>query len=180
MSLKCLCMEKFDFLKNCTPEQFRDFVCKLTEQGEVLTQGEALRLLEVFSSRYWDLNDLQSGCYEEVSNLFKNSPKETKMALIPELMKNSIICNDMVFLAQDLMFELSSNEQMSLDVKPGEWTTDYERTTISKAEFDYRQKNGLKCWIETENGTSLFCRPQSDEDGRTLSAMLNVLCLATC
>ena len=168
-------------LRNLQPHQLADFCQQLCEENEVLDEQSALELLTVFCRKYWQFDTLQASCYENFCALVRQSTQTAKIALIPELMAQSIVCNNMVFLAKELIENLSLEERKQLKtIYLPSWTRDDEYSSICEDEFIYRQSKGLKCWKEEDNISEIvnriyYRRPSCFNDFQCYYAMLDVI-----
>lgn len=167
------------------PHQFADFCQQLKKSGEVLDATNAQALLNLFCYFYWQLDELQKSSFENVCDVWIHASREAWMKIIPQLMEKSMVCNDLVFLAQMLMEELTSKERETLDeMYPFDWADDDDFSLITKAEYAYRKEKGLECWIRAQpmkKGKATkyyYCRPSCIDDFKYIKAMLDVLWLS--
>lgn len=171
-------------LRHLQPQQFADFCRQLKENGEVLDAQSAQELLDSFCCFYWQMDELQKSCFEDVCSVWINASRDAWIKIIPQLMEKSIVCNDLVFLAQMLIEELTSKERENVDkMYPFDWDNDDSFALITKEEYAYRKEKGLKCWIKTQpmkkgKATENYCRPSCIDDFKYIHAMLEVLWLS--
>lgn len=179
-------MQKLSQLQNCSqPHEFAYFCRQLKESGIIPDPQEAQKLLDLFCHVYWKLDVLQKTCFEDICSIWINASRAAWIKIIPQLVSRSIVCNDLIFIAQLLMEELNSVEIKALDkVYPIYWTKDDEYTSITSEEYMYRQAKGLKSWIyeypPMPNGkvTKDFRRPSCFNDFKCFYAMLEILYLS--
>ncbi|MBQ8677426.1 MAG: hypothetical protein IJ529_03020 [Alphaproteobacteria bacterium] len=166
---------------NLQPHQFADLCRQLKRSDEVLDTQAAQELLDLFCHFYWQLDELQKSCFEDVCSIWLNASRAAWIKIIPQLMSKSKVCNNLVFLAQMLIEELTLAERKTLDnVYMPYWTQDDEYTSITVEEYAYRQAKGLKCWVykypQMKNGvvTKDYRRPSCVNDFKCFEAMLQV------
>ncbi len=174
--------EKFPLLQETLqPHQVTDFCEQLEKSGEILDATCAVELLNLFCNKCWQLEEEQQSCYESISAVWKRGPIEAKIKLIPLLVKYSKLYNNFVFLALEFAKQLEPEECKKLErIDLVYWTGDNEYTSITKEEYDYRQKQNLECWYQTytlNNGdeTKDYRRPFKIDDIRCFEAMLCVI-----
>ena len=167
------------------PQQFADFCRQLKTNGTVLDAQDAQAFLDLFCKFYWQLDTLQKSCYDDICSVWINASKDAWIKTIPQLVKQSDVCNDLIFLAQILLEELGPEDIKAMDkVYPIYWTKDDEYTSISAEEYAYRQTKGLKSWIyeyqPMPNGvvTKDFRRPSCINDFKCFEVMIKILLLA--
>ncbi len=171
-------------LKYLQPHQFADYCQQLLKGNVVLDSQGALNLLEVFCKMYWRLEELQEPCFDLVTKLWCKCEPPAQTELIPVLMRLSIVCNNLVFLAQKLVNSLSKEQQKSLKLHMPGWTKQDEYSDITVAEYRYRLKHGLPCnrdevnlpIDENRNYHSVtYTRPSCVNDFKCFYAMLEIL-----
>lgn len=171
-------------LKHLQPHQFADYCQQLLKSGAVLNKQSALNLLEVFCKMYWRLEELQKPCFDLVTQLWCKCEIPAKMQLIPVLMRLSIVCNNLVFLARELINSLSKEQQKSLKLYMPGWTNQDEYSDITIAEYRYRLKHGLPCDRDEVNlqidenrvyHSVNHTRPSCVNDFKCFEAMLEIL-----
>lgn len=171
-------------LKHLQPWQFADYCQQLQKADDVLDAQSALNLLEVFCKMYWRLEELQKPCYDLVADLWRKTDEVAKMQLIPVLMHLSIVCNNFVFLAQELLDSLSKEQQKALKLYMPGWTNQDEYSDITIAEYRYRLKHGLPCDRDEVNlqidenrvyHSVNHTRPSCVNDFKCFYAMLEIL-----
>lgn len=171
-------------LKHLQPRQFADYCQQLHQENVLLNKQSALNLLEVFCKMYWQLEELQTPCYDLVADLWRKSEKPAKMQLIPVLMRLSIVCNNFVFLAQELLNSLPQEQQKTLKLYMPGWTNQDEYSDITIAEYRYRLKHGLPCDKEEVNfpidenrvyRSEHHTRPSCVNDFKCFETMLAIL-----
>ena len=166
-----------------TPAKLAEVCHELRFNETVLFQDDALKLLDVFCNKYWELEEQQETAFDDFCALCKKGSLEARVALIPELMNQSIVCNDFVFLAKELLEVLSDKEKKDIDIYFPNWTKSDTYTVISAAEYHYRQIHGLKCWKQVNIfegkpcGTPYPCRPMSIHDFDCFYCMMEVALL---
>lgn len=152
-----------------TPSKLAEVCHELRFNETVLFQDDALKLLDVFCNKYWELEEQQETAFDDFCALCKKGSLEARVALIPELMNQSIVCNDFVFLAKDLLEVLSADEKKGLKIYIPRWTMTSDYTVISKAECNYRREKGQKCekranLFEGKQISTFYCRPATNHD----------------
>ena len=171
-------------LKHLQPRQFADYCQQLHRKNILLDAQSALNLLEVFCKMYWRLEEWQKPCYDLVTDLWRKTDEVAKMQLIPVLMHLSIVCNNFVFLAQELLDSLSKEQQKALKLYMPGWTNQDEYSDITIAEYRYRLKHGLPCNKEEikfpidENRvyhSEHYTRPSCINDLMCFRSMLDIL-----
>ena len=167
-----------------TPAKLAEVCHELRFNETVLFQDDALKLLDVFCNKYWELEEQQKTAFDDFCTLCKKGSLEARVALIPKLMYQSIVCNDFVFLAKELLEVLSDKEKKDIDIYFPNWTKSDTYTVISAAEYHYCQIHGLKCWKQVNIfegkpcGTPYPCRPMIIHDLDCFYCMMEVSSLA--
>ena len=170
---------KKKLLDSLQPDQVADFCKQLQESNEILNTTSAVSLLNLFCNKCWELDSLQQSCYENISAVLKRCSVDTRITLVPLLIKNSIIYNDFVFLANELSKSFTKSEWKQLDtISVVSWTYDDEFTVITEQEYNYRQQKNLKCWYHTyafESGNhKSYRRPFNVNDIKCFKASLHI------
>ena len=165
--------------KKLQPRQVADFCKQLLENDEILDTTSAIALLELFCNKCWLLDSLQQSCYENISVILQKCSVDTQIKLVPLLIKNSIIYNDLVFLAYKIAKSFTPSECKQLGrISVISWSSDDEYTIITEQEYNYRQQNNLKCWYESytsENKKFIsYRRPFNINDIRCFEASLHI------
>ena len=167
--------------QNWHPHEFAKFCSDLSKSKKELDAEDAQKLLDLFCRIYWQLDTLQKSCYEDVCSILLNASRKAWIKIIPLLMKKSIVCNDLVFLAQILLEDFTAEERLALDkVYPFYWTDDDDWSSITEEEYAYRKTKGLDCWISKNPSaggkiTKDYRRPANVNDLKCFLAMLKVL-----
>ena len=170
--------------KRLLPHQFTDFCWQLQKSDEVLDADAARKLLDLFCIYCWNLASGQQSCYEIVSAVLLKSSHEARIKLIPLLMKKSIVYNKFVFLALKMLEGLTGDERQVVEkIYPPSWTRDDEYSSITAAEYAYRQSRGFECWIHKFYDPSGkvekdYRRPSCRDDLRCFEAMLYVIIMS--
>lgn len=126
-------------------------------------------LIKIFAKAYWD-----SDTRLEQSSLLiflQKLPFEQKQKIIGKLINNCMFLQAYVVFAQTLMTSLPAPLQKEIQIYPNKVSKDGIGTQISQAEFDYRNRNGLKCHID--NGK--YYRPMTYQDIDNYYIMLQMV-----
>lgn len=163
-----------------TPAKVTDVCHELCLKNSSLSKDDVLKLFEAFCENYWGFAEQQAEVFANFCTVIKNSSLEARIFIIPELMSKSIICNDFVFLAKEVLDTLPAHEKKKIDIYIPGWTKDDEYTVISDAEYQYRQTHGLKCWKQVNifDGKPCCkpypCRPVTEHDIQCFYCMLEI------
>jgi len=163
-----------------TPAKAADVCHELRLKNSSLSKDDVLKLFEAFCENYWGFAEQQAEVFANFCTVIKNSSLEARIFIIPELMSKSIICNDFVFLAKELLEPLTPTEKKGIDIYFPNWTKDDKYTVISDAEYQYRQTHGLKCWKQVNifDGKPCCepypCRPMTLDDLKCFYCMMEV------
>ena len=163
-----------------TPAEVADVCHELRLKNSSLSKDDVLKLFEAFCENYWGFAEQQPEVFANFCTVIKNSSLEARIFIIPELMSKSIICNDFVFLAKELLEPLTPTEKKDIKIYFPGWTSDSTYTVTSDAEYQYRQTHGLKCWKQVNifDGKPCCepypCRPMSLHDAECFYCMMNI------
>jgi hypothetical protein len=103
------------------------------------------KLVELFGKAYWDSD---TAIDESVFLTFLKELSEEKIKdMIPLLVTNSNIYPTYMKWAAMLMSSLPETAQKQVHVHPHKLADEAIGTFISKAEFDYRTRKGLDCFL---------------------------------
>ena len=77
--------------RNLQPHQFADFCRQLKENDEVLEAQDASEFLNLFCDFYWQLENLQKSCFDDVISVLINASRLAWVKIIPPLIEKSMI-----------------------------------------------------------------------------------------
>ena len=158
-----------------SPSQFATTCRQICSSGFEPDRKDAKNFLEIFCRFCWELEDEQRPCFELMAELFKRSRGNVKMYLVSALMEHSIVYNDFVFLADELMQSLSISEQEKIKIYPLGWTVDDSFSYITEGEFLYRQLHGMPCF---HNDSEKYFRPSCINDFKCFEVMLKMMSIS--
>ena len=161
-------MKSITILKNLgnrqdrlTEEECYQLWAMLEYQKAALMQADIntlTKLVEVFAKAYWDSDMILPN--NSLKDLLFVLPQEKQAEMIPVLLKRAKLYPKYVALANDLMRGFSEDEKKLLKIYPVRLADEVIGTFISKAEFEYCTRHGLRCFKHKES----YCRPMRYQD----------------
>lgn len=99
-------------------------------------------LIKVFCKAYWEVNAIYDK--NKLLEILTRLSVEQKQIIIPALVENSITLLDYIDFAQKLLFSITPEKRRQITITRTDFLNG-NQTKISKSEFEYLVRHGMKC-----------------------------------